>query len=141
KKSAFINVVGLALGMAVFMLIALWVWDELSYNKYHKNYDRIGQIVQTQTFNGEQYRNVAVPFPLGEELKTKYGENFQYVTMASWPGKHVLSHMNRSFSEYGMFMDVEAPQMFSLTIVEGNINGLQNLNSIMQAIDISLHDS
>lgn len=133
KKSAFINVVGLALGMAVFMLIALWVWDELSYDKYHKNYERIGQIVQTQTFNGEQYRNVAIPFPLGEELKTQYGDNFQYVTMASWPGKHVLSHINRSFSEYGIFMDVDAPHMLSLTILKGNINGLQNPNSIMLA--------
>ncbi|WP_257657316.1 ABC transporter permease [Parapedobacter lycopersici] len=133
KKSAIINIVGLALGMAVFILIALWVWDELSFDKYHENYDRIGQVVQTQTFSGEQYRNVAVPFPLGEELKTQYGDYFQYVTMASWPGEHVLSQADKLISEHGIFMDAEAPRMLSLAIVEGSIDGLANPNSIMLA--------
>jgi len=133
KKTSFINIAGLALGMVVFMFIALWVWNELTYDKYHKNYDRIGQIVQTQTYNGEQYSNVAVPFPLGDELKNQYGENFKYVVMASWPGQHVLSRMNTPFSENGMFMDVDAPEMLSLTILKGNIRGLDNPNSIMLA--------
>ena len=43
KISSFINIGGLTVGMAVAMLIGLWIYDELSFNKYHQNYDRIGQ--------------------------------------------------------------------------------------------------
>ena len=41
KASSFINIGGLAVGMAVAMLIGLWIWDELSFDKYHQNYDRV----------------------------------------------------------------------------------------------------
>lgn len=131
RKSAFINIAGLALGMAVFMLIALWIWDELSYDKYHKNHDRIGQVVQTQTWNGELYSSVAIPFPLGNELQTNYSDNLQYVVMASWQGSHVLSHQDKNLSQEGIYMDVDGPKMLSLEIIHGHIDGLQDLNSIM----------
>jgi hypothetical protein len=38
KTHSLINIVGLSVGMAVAMLIGLWIWDELSFNTYHKNY-------------------------------------------------------------------------------------------------------
>ena len=50
KASSFINIGGLAVGMAVAMLIGLWIWDELSFDKYHQNYDRIAQVMQQRNF-------------------------------------------------------------------------------------------
>lgn len=44
KGYSALNIGGLAVGMAVAMLIGLWIYDELSFNKYHKNYDGIAQI-------------------------------------------------------------------------------------------------
>ena len=70
KGYSFINIFGLATGMAVSMLIGLWVWDELSFNTYHKNYPRIAQIVQNQEMNGEIKTNKSVPYPFIHELKT-----------------------------------------------------------------------
>jgi len=49
KTHSFINIAGLSVGMAVAMLIGLWIWDELSFDKYHQNYDRIVQVMQHQT--------------------------------------------------------------------------------------------
>ena len=49
KGYSFINVAGLAIGMAVAMLIGLWIYDELSFNQYHRNYERIGQIRSIST--------------------------------------------------------------------------------------------
>ena len=46
KGYSAINIGGLAVGMAVAMLIGLWVFDELNYDRYHKNYDRIAQVMQ-----------------------------------------------------------------------------------------------
>jgi hypothetical protein len=53
KGYSLINIGGLAAGMAVAMLIGLWIWDELSFDKYNKNYDRIAQLMQNQNYNGE----------------------------------------------------------------------------------------
>jgi len=54
KVSSFINIGGLAIGMAVAILIGLWIYDELSFNKDFKHYDRIAQVLQNNTMNGER---------------------------------------------------------------------------------------
>lgn len=131
KKTSFINIIGLALGMAVFILIALWIWDELSYDKYHRNYDRIGRVKQLQTWNGEIYSGDAVPRPLENELKTNYHEHLEYIVMASWEGSHVLSHEDKHLSQPGIYMDMDGPKMLSLDIIHGSIDGLRTPNSIM----------
>jgi len=41
RMHSFINIAGLSVGMAVAILIGLWIWDELSFDKYHQNYGRI----------------------------------------------------------------------------------------------------
>jgi len=64
KGYSAINIGGLAVGMAVAMLIAFWIYDELSYNKFHKNYDRIAQVMQNQTFNGNKGTQSSIPIPL-----------------------------------------------------------------------------
>src|SRR5947208_3155944 len=53
KVHSFINIAGLSAGMAVAIVISLWIGDELSFDKYHKNYDRIAQVMQHVTNNGE----------------------------------------------------------------------------------------
>jgi tRNA(His) 5'-end guanylyltransferase len=61
KGYSAINIGGLAVGMAVAMLIGLWVYDELTFNKYHTNYDRIAQVMQHATFNGKVETQTANP--------------------------------------------------------------------------------
>ncbi|MGK6350416.1 FtsX-like permease family protein [Parapedobacter sp. DT-150] len=131
KRSSFINIVGLALGMGVFILIALWIWDELSYDKHHKNYGRIGRAIQLQTWNGEVYSGQAIPRPLEQELKTNYHEHLQYIVMASWEGTHVLSHEDKNLTQDGIYMDADGPKMLSLDIIHGSIDGLQDPSSVM----------
>src|ERR1700733_3794643 len=84
KVSSFINIGGLAVGMAVALLIGLWIYDELSFDKYHKNHDHIAQVMQNQTFNGKIGTQTSIPYPLGDELRNHYGSNFKYISMASW---------------------------------------------------------
>ncbi|MFT3935013.1 MAG: ABC transporter permease [Chitinophagaceae bacterium] len=133
KASSFINISGLAVGMAVAMLIGLWIYDELSFDKYHKNYDRIAQVMQFQTFNGKTYAGQAIPHPLGQELRTKYGDNFKYLAMASWEGDHILSFGEKKISENGFFMEPQGPRMLTLEMEKGNIDGLKEMNSVLIA--------
>jgi putative ABC transport system permease protein len=77
KVYSFINIAGLAVGIAVAMLIGLWVWDELSFNKYHKNYDRLTQAYISQTFNKQTGSGRAVSLPSVMEMQTKYSADFK----------------------------------------------------------------
>src|SRR5688572_27263212 len=80
---SFINIGGLAIGMTVAMIIGLWVWDELSFDKYHKNYSRIGQLWQFVKFDEEKSSFNSLPIPLAEELRNKYPE-FEAVSVTTY---------------------------------------------------------
>src|SRR6185369_12517502 len=97
KLHSILNIAGLSAGLAVTLLIGLWINDELSFDKYHRNYDSIAQIMQNQTLNGEVGTQTTVPMPMGEELRTTYGSEFRKVVMSSTPGKHILSTGNNHF--------------------------------------------
>src|ERR1700710_1143233 len=84
KVHTFINVTGLSVGMAVAILIGLWIWDELSYDKYFKNYDRVVQVMQHQTLNNEVLTQTNMPIPLGTMLRDDYKGDFKYVVLSSW---------------------------------------------------------
>jgi putative ABC transport system permease protein len=86
-----INIGGLALGISVAMLIGLWIYDEISFNKYHKNYDRIVQVMEQQTLDSETQTGQNVAIPVGKELETYYGDHFKHVVMSSWSTRHLLT--------------------------------------------------
>ena len=80
KAHTFINIAGLSVGMAVAMLIGLWIYDELSTDKHFKNYGSIYQVIMHQSNEGEISTNWVTPFPMGDELKSKYSD-FKAVAM------------------------------------------------------------
>ena len=69
KAHSFINIAGLSVGMAVAMIIGLWIWDEMTYNKDNPNYDRIAQVFQNNTMNTTVETWNSMPLPLGDELR------------------------------------------------------------------------
>jgi putative ABC transport system permease protein len=131
KGYSAINIGGLAVGMAVAMLIGLWVYDELSFDKYHKNYDRIAQVMQHANFNGKVETQVANPALMGPEIKAKYGSDFKYVVQSSWTGGHLLTVGDKNINKVGIFFEPDAPEMLSLKMVKGTRAGLKDPYSIM----------
>ncbi|HEY0608160.1 MAG TPA: ABC transporter permease [Chitinophaga sp.] len=133
KVHTFINISGLAAGMAVAMLIALWMWDELSFNKYHQNYDRIARVMQNQTFDGEVRTWGSQAMQMGPELRNTYGNHFRYVVVSSFNERHILSSGDKRFSKTGNFMEPEAPDMLTLKMLKGTRAGLKDPGSILLA--------
>ncbi len=131
KGYSAINIGGLAVGMAVAILIGLWVYDELSYDKYHKNYNHIAQVMQHANFNGETGTQTANPALMGSEIKAKYGSDFKYVVQASWQGRHLLSMGKRNFTKECIFFEPDAPDMLTLKMLKGTRKGLKDPYSIM----------
>ena len=133
KVYSVINIGGLAVGMAVAMLIGLWVWDELTFDHYHKNHDRIAQVWQSQIFNGEIGTVNAIPLPLEMTLRNDYGENFKHIVMSSWRFRSILSHGDKKLVKQGNFMQQDAPTMLGLDMMSGQKDGLKDPNSILLA--------
>src|ERR1700712_93250 len=119
KVSSLINIGGLAVGMAVVILIGLWIYDELSFNKYHKNYDHIAQVMQHYTMNGEISSQTSLPIPLANTLRMTYGSDFKHVLLSSWTEGHTLSVGEKKFWKSGNYIEPKAPDMLSLKIIKG----------------------
>ncbi len=133
KVYSFINIGGLAVGMAVAILIGLWIWDELTFDQYHENHDRIAQVYQSQTFNGEIGTGPAIPRPLEMTLRTDYAESFKYIVMSSWRFRSILSYGDKKLVKQGNFMQQAAPDMLGLDMLSGLKDGLKDPNSILLA--------
>ncbi|UZR97649.1 ABC transporter permease [Chondrinema litorale] len=128
---SFINIGGLALGMAVAIIIGLWIHDELSFNKNHENYDRIARVMRNGTLNGETFTTNYEPYALGEELRDKYGSNFDHVVMVMSITEHILADDENKLYLEGGFIEKEGPEMFTFNMIEGTRKGLDDPNSII----------
>jgi len=131
KVYSFINIFGLALGMAVALIIGLWLNNELSYNKYFKNKDQIAVVFQSQTFNGNTGTGPAIPRPLEFSLREGYNDNFKHIVMSSWTNSLYLKYKETNISRTGNFMQETAPEMLGLEILKGEKDGLREINAIM----------
>jgi putative ABC transport system permease protein len=74
KIFTFINVTGLAIGLAASLLIVLWVQEELSYEKYNINAGNIYRVEEDQFYSGQRYHVTVTPHPSGPEWKEKIPE-------------------------------------------------------------------
>jgi putative ABC transport system permease protein len=137
RSHAFINIAGLSVGMAVALLIGLWIWDELSFDRYHQNYNRIAQVGQHVKMDGTIKTGKTMPIPLGEELRKTYGGDFKHVVLSSFIDKHVLSAGDKNIAQNGAFMQAEAPDMFTLSMIKGSRAGLKDPSAIMLSSSVA----
>jgi ABC-type antimicrobial peptide transport system permease subunit len=126
-----INIAGLAVGIGTVILIGMWMFDELSFNQYHQNYDRIAKVMRQSVVNGEINSQTSMPIPLRQELGNKYSDEFKHIVLSTPTSDHVLSFSDTKFTIKGRFMEPKAPEMLSLEILNGTSDGLKNASSIL----------
>lgn len=131
KMHSFINIAGLSIGMAVAILISLWMYDELSFNKNFQHYDRIAQVIQNVSNNSEVQTWTTVPYPLAEELRKNYGSDFKHVAMAGNWGDHLMTIGEKKLKTTGAFFEKGAPDMFSLKMLRGSRSSLDDPTSVL----------
>ena len=97
KGYSFINIAGLAIGMACCILILLWVQDELSFDRFHKNTDSIYRVIQDINFSDHSTTWAITQGPLGPSLTEDFPEiaNFTRVTGRRFR----MSHGEHSYDE------------------------------------------
>ncbi|MBN1939492.1 MAG: ABC transporter permease [Candidatus Aminicenantes bacterium] len=118
KLFSFINVVGLAAGMAAAILILLWVHDELGFDRFHAKADRLYRAVTEQRDIGAFDHYAVTPRAMGQTLKDEVPE---VVRASRFMGAGIrLDHDGLAVAESGAFVDPDFLQMFSFPLLQGN---------------------
>src|SRR5687767_15362590 len=91
KAYSIINITGLATGMAVALLIGLWIWDEVSFDDYFKNKPKLGQVMLTQSHKGEWYTGKSNAIVVAQALRSQYSGDLEKVACASYRGDRLLN--------------------------------------------------
>lgn len=128
---SIINIAGLSTGMAVTMLIALWIYDEISYNHTFKNYKSIVQVMVAQSANGENETTESMATPVGKALAADYPADFEYVSFVSWGNDMLLSDGDKKIAASGRLVQPSFCRMFTLKMVEGNIDALTDPTTLL----------
>jgi putative ABC transport system permease protein len=120
---SFINIFGLAVGMAVALLIGLLVQHEVSYDGFNVHKAQIGKVKKMSVFNNEKKVQNGVMLPLYDELRTNYPE-VKYITRLDWGDDHSLVAGDKKISKRGHFADPDMLRMFTFPLVKGNVNNV-----------------
>lgn len=121
KFYSFINILGLAIGLAICLLIMLFVKDELSFDKHHSKADRIYRTLMVWgKQNGAGQRHPINPYRLQPALKTDFPELEQVVRFVSASGS-LVSYNEEDYQEDQMFFaDPEVFEIFDYELIQGD---------------------
>ena len=120
KGYSFINITGLAIGMACCLLILMFVNDELSYDNYHENADRIYRMIETIRFGGRDFTNVTCPAPMAKTLVNDYPDIIDAVRFRD-SGSFIVKYGDNSFKETRfIFSDTSIFNVFTIPLLQGN---------------------
>lgn len=117
---SFINISGLAIGIACTILIVLWVTDEMSFDKFHPKADRLYQVWVSAHFDGKVNTWTSVPLPTYEEMKTA-DANIVRALVTDWGGNHLLAvGPEKRINKRGYYVSEEFLEMFQFPLLQGN---------------------
>jgi putative ABC transport system permease protein len=134
KNKAFsaINIVGLSTGLAVCLLIVLYVKDELSYDKYNVQVENIYRLDADIFFNGTQFTSSVSPAPLAPTLMKDYPQVLQYVRLKDFRDILIKKGNQNIQDHHAVFADSTFFQVFSIPMIVGNrLTALNEPNSIV----------
>jgi len=144
---AFINIAGLSAGLAITLLIGLWIADELSFDHYHTHHARIAEVMlvqgsadKSQNQESEHPRvhvNSFISTVLGPTIRKGYEDVFTKSVMMSPPYWHLLGTSekdgNQSVSKQGPWAQASFSDIFSLHILAGSAASLNDPSHILLA--------
>ncbi len=113
RAYAFINILGLAVGLSAFLLMALFVMDELSYDRFHSKSDQIVRLSYELKTPNATRQGAKLPFPVKQELMADYPEVEQVARIYYWNGDTpLLAYGEQKYTEPGIYFG--EPSVFSV---------------------------
>ncbi len=121
KTFSFINIIGLASGLACFILIALYVADELSYDRFNEKAGRIYRINSDIVFGGNKLHLAVASDPMGATLKKDYPQVEEYVRFFNSSGSKLVKKGNEYIRENNVtHADSTLFDVFTLPVISGD---------------------
>ena len=145
KAFSFINIFGLAIGLATCLLIMLYIFDESSYDKQHKNADSIFRIASVSSLKGKAETWAAAAAPLAGAITTELPEVEQATRLMTFPDIEtmLLKYNNNTvqkafFENKGYYVDSTFFQLFTYDFIYGNAGtALSGTNSLVISEQLS----
>ncbi|HSU51918.1 MAG TPA: ABC transporter permease, partial [Segetibacter sp.] len=131
KGFSFINIVGLAIGMASALLILLWIKNEVSYDQFHEKKDRIYEAWNRATFSDKLQCWNTTPKVLARTMEKDFPEVEQAVRV-NWPSNILFTIGEKKLTVKGNMVDSNFLQVFTFPLIKGNIqSALNDMHSIV----------
>lgn len=126
KSYVFLNIIGLSVGIACSLLIALYLFNEISYDKFHAKRDRIYRVILDGKIGEQEIKAAYTCSPLGSALLNEVPEVEAFVRVNFW-GETILRNYEQSFSE-DAFMEADSSffSVFSFPLLKGDERSVLN---------------
>lgn len=131
-KVTFFNLVGMSVSFAAFLMLSIYIYNELTYDAYNKNFDHIYRLEITVNRNGEESHSAYLPNPLADLLEQNIPELEKLCSFASGP-----QTFNKEGDELNAFrlrtkaVDSTFNEVFTVDIIHGSQNPLRGTSKIM----------
>ncbi|MBB6327492.1 putative ABC transport system permease protein [Algoriphagus iocasae] len=124
KFYTFINILGLSVGVAVCMIISLFVINELSYDKHFKDADQIYRIHADIIFGGNHWDMIQAPAPMVEALPAEFPE-VEYAVNFRQRGSYLVKRVDQNIKENNViWASKDFFNVFGTPLLEGNPEGV-----------------
>ncbi|MEP6949353.1 MAG: ABC transporter permease [Ginsengibacter sp.] len=146
KIFSFINIFGLSVGLTCCMLISVYLYNEVSYDKYHKNIDRLFELATTFIKDGKADKTPNTPAPMAAAMKQEFPEISETARLLPLfsDDKTLLQYKGdktgaKSFYETkGYMADVSFFRLFNYNFIEGDgATALKEPNSIVLSEEVA----
>jgi len=128
---SFLNIAGLAIGIACAALIFLWVEDELTFNHYFSNRDNLYNVKDQQTYDGTTFTFDATPGPMAAAMKQEI-PGIKNTARCTWGNQLLFSYGDKAIYDQGNYVDAPFLSMFQLQFIKGSPSkAFTQLNSLV----------
>lgn len=135
KGFTVINILGLTIGIASTILILLWVQNELTYDKFQKNYDNIYQVIANRNFNNQVFTDRSMALPLADALEKNLSQ-IKHAVVTTSRQQNLLVYNNNKIKKEGYYVSDHFFDIFSWEFVKGTAaTALKDPNSIILTED------
>jgi putative ABC transport system permease protein len=131
KGFSFINITGLAIGMASALLLLLWIYDEVSYDRFHEKKDRIYEAWNRAEFSGELHCWNTTPKILARTMEQDFPE-VEAAVRVNWPSNYLFSLGEKRMMVTGNAVDSAFLDVFTFPLLKGNPHtALSDMHSLV----------
>jgi putative ABC transport system permease protein len=129
---SIINIAGLGIGMAIALLIGLWIADEVSFDHYAADHSRLakGMVIQYGG-NGEMYNGTVIATPMGQALRDKYAGLFTKTVLINDAGNLLYALGDKRLRASTIYAQQDLPTMWSFHLLGGSMDALKDPSTIL----------